>query len=762
MSFKSQLFTALPLDITLLIIPFFTPYEIVALRLVNRAHHAIFTSEPVCKVAVHVCFGREPPTVSQQEEGDINFRRLFDTLCVRRERFRRGRPTRLSTIQAGSPIHPLPYVSRFNPGHTVLVAVQNDSILEIYQLDRHNVMGGSSEPDVLSKQRDQDVSGTDVSDADVRRIDIGREVEQHPGLRTTPGKRMQIGMVVAGQDGKLLVMLLNVAAVGDENDEYANQDGHSPAGLHASDKRKNKINTNQDDAQLLEEYQEIMLAVIDIDVPSTSTSDAPHLNRNSSSSICQVWPWTRTNLYPFHYAPRLGHGTFVLPAAINQHFAVYVYHAPSREYHIHVDPNSDFYEYQKFALDPNDPGLHLAIMPVLGPPGQLAVPPVLGKSALYLLADPEFAKSGADQGDIAVDRAGVLFFHAIHRRKVLHWRTLQGTNQHVISRMPTIWIDVYKVQYGTSTPVLENVQADQIVIGVEKIATVALDGNWVRDVGYWPAVIIPVGGDQPLNPSFHAPQHLNLPESKHHLTLTEVFTVNPSKRYSKTKAIAASYTFPTTEAALRDLLGRRRDDRYGLLNGDEVQDFAPGRSPGSLLTSDYLSADGTCITGSSVCLLTPDLLWYATNAKLRGGAPLAPELPATHLADYVCLPPVLGFLSSKWPTYGTPCLDIIEIPLFHRSRFRYFADKPREQNMWSLRMKPNWSVQVRLQRRGRSCDSNDEIQNRQGKRGEKDNNSGAQLEVPITMRGLLFVLAVGDGWVLCRTSHSQLFVVRFD
>ncbi|KAF8462309.1 hypothetical protein BDZ91DRAFT_734961 [Kalaharituber pfeilii] len=734
MTSRAQLFIALPLDITLIIIPFLAPNEIVALRLVNRSHHAIFTSEPVCKVSVRVWFGHEPTTSSLEDEGQISFRKLFDTIYLRRERFRRGRPTSLSEIQAGSPIQMLPYVSRFDPGRTVLVSVQNGTILAIYQLDLQNA-------GVVCEQRDKDISGSDVNAAHVRRIDIGSEVEQHPGLRTTPGKRMRIGRVLAGQDGKLLLLLLNVAAVGDNDDERANKDDAQPGRFWPH-----------------EECQEIMLAVVDIDVPSSSsTSSHPtHVNKSSASTICQLWPWTCTDLYPFHYAPRFSPWTFMLPAAINRHFAVYMYHVPSREHHYSFDYRSTFVEDRSFVIDRNSPGLHLAVVPVLGR-GQLPVTPVLGKSALHLLADPEFEKCEAHEADIAVDRAGIFFFHAINRRKLIRRSTFQSTAKHVMPPFATICIDIYKVKYGASTSLVENGRADQIVSGVERVATVALDGDLLCDVPEWPVQTRPESADSlSLNPSFHAPTHLKLPESKHHMTLTMVFKRTPTP---KKKVIVASYTFPMREGALQDFLSRCSDNRYGLLSGDEVFDPTKLQSPDHPLTSKQLTRGGY-VTGDPVNVLTPDLLWYPSDAKRRAGAPLAAPPPATHLADYVLLPPIIA----KWPPYAKRSLDAVEIPLFNCTQFRYFRDMRSEENGWSLSMKPSWSVRLRLERRVRLIIGDCEVQNRRGRRGGRANSFGTQLEVPISMTGSLDVLAAGDGWVLCGTSNSVVgqFVIRFD
>ncbi|KAF8460762.1 hypothetical protein BDZ91DRAFT_413740 [Kalaharituber pfeilii] len=102
----SRLFDGRPLDITLHVLRYLNPRDVIILRRVNRAHYSLFTSEVICRTALRIFFGEPWHSSSRPDEANVQAegctpqtRLLFDQVCRRRDNQRRGNFTRFYKLE---------------------------------------------------------------------------------------------------------------------------------------------------------------------------------------------------------------------------------------------------------------------------------------------------------------------------------------------------------------------------------------------------------------------------------------------------------------------------------------------------------------------------------------------------------------------------------------------------------------------------------------------------------------------------------------
>ncbi|KAF8460764.1 hypothetical protein BDZ91DRAFT_766102 [Kalaharituber pfeilii] len=100
----AQLFDRLPLEITLHILCFLNPRDIVTLRRVNKAHHSLFISDLICRTALRIFFGQLWPSGPHSEQVHVqtnpsSARLLFDQIIHRCDNQRRGHFTKFHQLE---------------------------------------------------------------------------------------------------------------------------------------------------------------------------------------------------------------------------------------------------------------------------------------------------------------------------------------------------------------------------------------------------------------------------------------------------------------------------------------------------------------------------------------------------------------------------------------------------------------------------------------------------------------------------------------
>ncbi|KAF8466739.1 hypothetical protein BDZ91DRAFT_724911 [Kalaharituber pfeilii] len=129
-----QLFSNLPLDIVIHVVPYLNPRDFVILRRVNKAHHELFTSETLCKIALRAFF--DEPWLHRNHQGDANNRSTFDNMSRVRDNVRRGKFSSFENIDHVRRPYFTSVIGTDEDGNHIFVVVpEDDSSLHIYWLD---------------------------------------------------------------------------------------------------------------------------------------------------------------------------------------------------------------------------------------------------------------------------------------------------------------------------------------------------------------------------------------------------------------------------------------------------------------------------------------------------------------------------------------------------------------------------------------------------------------------------------------------------